>query len=153
MEMCSSLPIVNFMEGCSSVNSSRVCSMFVLGLGRIDWPMEEVYYCTNLQHENEADCNNYRGILVLWTSYKMLSNILLSRLSPCVDEIIDDHQCGFWRNWTTTEKMFSFIRLCRKKWEYNETVHQLFIHRLQEDLWFSKEGGIVQYSHRVWDTH
>jgi hypothetical protein len=29
------------------------------------------------------------------TSYKILSNILLSRLVPYIDEIIVDHQCGF----------------------------------------------------------
>jgi hypothetical protein len=36
-------------------------------------------------------CNNYRGISLLSTSYKMLSNILLSRLSPHINEIIGDH--------------------------------------------------------------
>jgi hypothetical protein len=44
---------------------------------------------------DKTDCNNYRGISLLSTSYKMLSNILLSRLSPYVDEIIGDHQSGF----------------------------------------------------------
>jgi hypothetical protein len=40
----------------------------------------------------KTDCNNYRWISVLSTSYKMLSNILLSSLSPYVDEIIGDYQ-------------------------------------------------------------
>jgi hypothetical protein len=45
---------------------------------------------------DKADCNNYhRGISSLSTSYKILSNILLSRLSPYIDEIIGDQQCGF----------------------------------------------------------
>jgi hypothetical protein len=44
---------------------------------------------------DKTDCNNYRGISLLSTSYKMLSNILLSRLSPYIDEITRDHQCGF----------------------------------------------------------
>jgi hypothetical protein len=43
----------------------------------------------------KTDCSNYRGISVLSTSYKIVSNILLSRLSPYVDEVIGDHQCGF----------------------------------------------------------
>jgi hypothetical protein len=41
---------------------------------------------------------NYRGISLLSTSYKILLNILLSRLTPYADEIIRDRQCGFRRN-------------------------------------------------------
>jgi hypothetical protein len=41
---------------------------------------------------------NYRWMSLLSTSYKILFNILLSRLSPYIDEIIGDHQCGFGRN-------------------------------------------------------
>jgi hypothetical protein len=37
---------------------------------------------------------------------KFLSNILLSRLVPYIDEIIWDHQCGFRRNRSTTEEIF-----------------------------------------------
>jgi len=40
-------------------------------------------------------CNNYRGISLLPTTYKISSNILLSRLLPYAKEIIGDHQCGF----------------------------------------------------------
>jgi hypothetical protein len=48
-------------------------------------------------HKNgdKTDCNNYRGISLLSSSNKIISNILLSRLSPYIDEIIGDHQCGF----------------------------------------------------------
>jgi len=44
---------------------------------------------------DKADCNNYRGISILPTTYKILSNILLSRLIPYAEEVIGDHQCGF----------------------------------------------------------
>jgi hypothetical protein len=47
---------------------------------------------------DKIDCSNYRGISLLLTSYKFLSNILLGRLTPYADEIIGDHQCGFRRN-------------------------------------------------------
>jgi hypothetical protein len=56
----------------------------------------------------------------------MLSNILLSRLSPYIDEIIGDHQCGLPRNRWTTDQIFCIRQILEKKWEYNETVHQLF---------------------------
>jgi hypothetical protein len=34
---------------------------------------------------DKTDCNKYRGISLLSTSYKILSNILLSRLSPYIE--------------------------------------------------------------------
>jgi len=40
---------------------------------------------------DKTDCSNYRGIPLLPTTYKILSNILLSRLTPCAEEIIGDH--------------------------------------------------------------
>jgi hypothetical protein len=46
--------------------------------------------------------NNYRGISLLSTSYKMLSNILLSSLVPYIDEVIGDHQCEFRPNRSNT---------------------------------------------------
>jgi hypothetical protein len=47
---------------------------------------------------DKTDCNNYRGMSLLSTSNKILSNILPSRLIPYADEINGDHQCGFRRN-------------------------------------------------------
>jgi hypothetical protein len=40
---------------------------------------------------DKTDCNNYKGISLLSTAYKILSNILLARLTPYVNEIIGDH--------------------------------------------------------------
>jgi hypothetical protein len=57
---------------------------------------------------DKTDCNYYHGISLLSTSYKMLSNILLPRLSPYIDEIIGDHQCGFRRNRSTTDQIFCY---------------------------------------------
>jgi len=44
---------------------------------------------------DKTDCNNYRGISQLPTTYKIFSNIVLSRLIPYAEEVIGDHQCGF----------------------------------------------------------
>jgi hypothetical protein len=45
------------------------------------------------------------------------------RLSPYIDEIIRDHQCGFRCNRSTTDQIFCICQILEKKWEYN----QLFI--------------------------
>jgi hypothetical protein len=70
---------------------------------------------------------SYLGISLLSTLYKFLSNILLSNLSPYIDEFIGDHQCGSRSNTETTDKIFCIRQIEEKKWEYNETVHQLFV--------------------------
>jgi hypothetical protein len=64
---------------------------------------------------DKTDCNNYRGISLLSVSYKILSNILLSRLGPYIDEIIGDHQCGFRRNRSTTDQIFCILQILEKK--------------------------------------
>jgi hypothetical protein len=59
--------------------------------------------------------------------YKILSHILLSRLTPYTEEIIGDHQCAFRRYISTADQKFCIRQMFEKKWEYNEAVHQLFI--------------------------
>ncbi|KAJ4444213.1 hypothetical protein ANN_06004 [Periplaneta americana] len=76
---------------------------------------------------DKTNCSNFRGISLLLTSYKILSNIILRRLTPYVDEIIGDHQCGFRRNRSTIDQIFCIRQILEKKWEYKGTVHQLFI--------------------------
>jgi hypothetical protein len=75
---------------------------------------------------DKTDCGYYRGISLLSTSYKILSNILLARLTPYADEIIGNHQCGFQGNRLTTDVIFYSQQILEKKCEYNGTVHQLF---------------------------
>ena len=44
---------------------------------------------------DKTDCSNCGGISLLSTTYNILSNIQLSRLTPYAEEINGDHQCGF----------------------------------------------------------
>jgi hypothetical protein len=76
---------------------------------------------------DKTDCNNYRGISLLSTAYKVLSNILLARLTPYANEIIAHHKCGFHCNRSTTNQIFYIHQILEKKWEYYGMVHQLFI--------------------------
>jgi len=76
---------------------------------------------------DKTDCNNYRGISLLPTTYKIVSNILLSRLIPNAEDVTGDHQCGLRHNRSTTDHIFCIRQILEKKWEYNEAVHQLFI--------------------------
>jgi hypothetical protein len=63
---------------------------------------------------DKTDCSNYRGISLLSTSYKILSNIILLRLSLYVDETIGDLQCGLRRNRSTTGQIFCIRQILEK---------------------------------------
>ena len=63
---------------------------------------------------DKTDCNNYRGISLWPTTYKLLFNILLSRLFPYAEEVIGDYQCGFQRNTSTTDHIFCIRQILEK---------------------------------------
>jgi len=44
---------------------------------------------------DKTDGSDYTGTSLLSTTYRILSNILLSSLTPYADEITGDHLCGF----------------------------------------------------------
>ena len=58
------------------------------------------------------------------TSYKILSNILLSIMIPYANELIGEYQCGFRSNRSTIDHIFSIRKILQNKWEY---VCQLFV--------------------------
>jgi len=85
--------------------------------------------------------SNYRGISLLPTAYKMFSNFLVSTLTPYIDEVIGDNQCGFQCN--RADILHLSDTGGKKKKKYSGTVHQLEI--LERCL--TQERSTVQYSH------
>jgi hypothetical protein len=63
----------------------------------------------------------------LSATYKILSNILPSKLTPYAGEIIGDHQFEFRRNRSSTDHIFFIREILGRPREHNEAVHQLFI--------------------------
>jgi hypothetical protein len=55
----------------------------------------EVKMAALVMHNLQMLTDFIGGISLLPTTYKILSNILLSRLIPYAEEIIGDQQCGF----------------------------------------------------------
>ena len=64
---------------------------------------------------DRMDCNNYRGISLLSTSYKCPSNLFLSRITSYANVIIGGYQCGFRRNRPTVEHLFSIRQKLENK--------------------------------------
>jgi hypothetical protein len=65
---------------------------------------------------DNTDCNNYRGIPLLLTAYRILSNVLLARLNPHINEVIGIHQCGFRRYISTADQIFYIRQALEKNW-------------------------------------
>jgi len=63
----------------------------------------------------KTDCSNYRGIPIFQTTYKILSSVLLLKLTPYADEIIGDHHLGFRRGRSTTDRIFCVDKYLVKK--------------------------------------
>jgi hypothetical protein len=82
---------------------------------------------------DKIDCNFYHSISLLSTSYKMLSNIPLSKLSQYIDEIIWDNQCGFQCNRSTVYQIFCIRQILEKNMGVQRDSISA-IHRLQESL-------------------
>ena len=68
---------------------------------RVEW--KELIIVTIFNKGDKTECSSYRGISLLSSTYTILSNILVSRLTPHAEEIIGDHQCGFWHNRSITD--------------------------------------------------
>ena len=60
--------------------------------------------------DDKTDYSHFRGIMLLPNTYRILSNILMSRLIPCAEEIIGNHQCEFRRKNSTVDHMSIFVK-------------------------------------------
>jgi hypothetical protein len=63
--------------------------------GELPYQWEESIIVPIHKKGDKTDHSNYCGISLLSISYKIVLIILLLKLSPYIDKIIGDHQCGF----------------------------------------------------------
>jgi hypothetical protein len=53
--------------------------------------------------------------------------MLLTMLNTYMEEVTGDHQSGLQRNRFSNDQIYCIPQILERKWEYNETVHQIFI--------------------------
>jgi hypothetical protein len=82
---------------------------------------------------DKTDGKNYRRISLLSTAYKILSNILPARLTPYVNEIIREHQCGFSLTDLLPIRFSTFGRYYSKMGVYWDSASAL--NKLRRSLW------------------
>ena len=73
------------------------------------------------------NCGNYRGISLLAVAGKILSNILLVRMENLLSDILPESQCGFRRERSTVDMIFSLNQIQEKCKEQNLDIYMVFI--------------------------
>ena len=75
-----------------------------------------------------TDCGNYRGISLLSIAGKILARIILNRLIPSVAEKnLPESQCGFRRNRSATDMIFTVRQIQDKCTEQNVCLYAVFV--------------------------
>jgi sorting nexin-29 len=90
-----------------------------------DWNLSII--CPIHKKGDIMECSNYRGVSLLNTAYKILSNILFTRISPFAENIIGNYHCGFRKNRSTTNQIFTLRQILEKTEEFGIETHHLFI--------------------------
>jgi len=92
----------------------------------IIWEQEEIpeswrvsVLCPVFKKGDTMECENYRGISLLNTTYKILSNILLIRINQYIKEIIGEYQAGFMIGRSTVDQIHIIKQLAEKSHEFN----------------------------------
>lgn len=72
-------------------------------------------------------CENYRGISLLSTAYKIFTNILKERLEPFAEEALGEYQAGFRKGRSTIDQLHVVRQIAEKFWEFDIPLYQLFV--------------------------
>ncbi|KAL4113759.1 hypothetical protein QTP88_017332 [Uroleucon formosanum] len=98
--------------------------------------------CPIFKKGNSTKTENYRGISLLDTCYKILTTLILERLNPYIEEIVGNYQCGFRRGKSTTDHVFALRQIMSKYYEFGKDLHLVFVDYKQaydsverEELW------------------
>uniref|UniRef100_A0A8D9AY99 Craniofacial development protein 2 n=1 Tax=Cacopsylla melanoneura TaxID=428564 RepID=A0A8D9AY99_9HEMI len=90
-----------------------------------DW--KEALIVPIFKKGKKSICDNYRGISLLSVAGKVISRIIYNRLTPLMEKILSDTQCGFRKNKSTTDMIFSARQLVEKTMEQKSSLCIAFV--------------------------
>jgi sorting nexin-29 len=76
---------------------------------------------------DKLDCENYRGIALLNTAYKVFAKVLYNKLVPNAELVIGECQSGFRRDRSTTDQIFNLRLILQRGSEFKVQTRHLFI--------------------------
>lgn len=91
-----------------------------------DW--RDALFVTIFKNKGDITiCGNHRGISLLSVAGKIFAKILLIRLTPVVEEMLPEPQCGFRKTRSTADMVFTVRQLQEKCKEHNLDLYMVFI--------------------------
>ena len=75
-----------------------------------------------------TNCNNWRGIMLLSVTYKVLSRVVLNRLTTTVDPLLRKEQAGFRKGRSCADQIFTLRQIVEQSNEWSSTVYANFGH-------------------------
>ena len=73
------------------------------------------------------NCNNWRGIMLLSTTSKVFSKIILNRLDAGIDPQLRNEQAGFRKGKSCSYHIFTLRQILEQSKEWNTTLYATFI--------------------------
>jgi sorting nexin-29 len=92
---------------------------------REEW--KDSYICPVYKKEDRTNCQNYRAVTLLNSTYKILTCIIYNRLTEYAEKRIGDYQKGFCKNSSTTDNIYMLRQIYEKSYEFNIELHTLFV--------------------------
>jgi len=75
----------------------------------------------------KSKCENYRGITLLPTAYKLFANIMKDRLNEHWENELEEEEFGFRKGSSCTDAIFTVLQTIEKRKEHNLPLFLLFI--------------------------
>lgn len=83
--------------------------------------------CPIYKKGDRLNCQNYRGITLLCTVYKIFTYLLRKRLEEDYNKIIGEYQSGFRAGRSTIDQIYTVKGIAEKFWEFDLNLYHLFI--------------------------
>lgn len=76
---------------------------------------------------DSTKCENYRGIMLLNTAYKILTSIIRQRIGKYSERRLGEYQQGFRKGRSTIDAIHVMTQIIEKAYEHNIELHVLFL--------------------------